>query len=150
MPPKCSNCGRWHFGNRCFLMSKLSSIMLSCAFIILLAQGVGRVAYAEPIDFGRLVEAVGNAENSVKYPYGVKSINTHGDRVLARQICLNSAHNAWKRYSVGKRIGLQAQEGHLGAFLGAWGDRWCPRASDPSGHRVWARNVEYYYQGGDK
>jgi hypothetical protein len=119
---------------------------VSCLTLTLLM--LCAVGHAEPIDFGRLVEAVGKAENSVKYPYGVKSINTHGNRVYARQICLNSARNAWKRYAKGKSIALEAQEGHLRAFLEAWGDRWCPWASDPSGHRVWARNVEYQYNKG--
>lgn len=117
-------------------------IMLSCGIVFLSSETVVK---AEPIDFGRLVEAVGRAEGSVKYPYGVKSINTHGDVAYARQICRNSAQNAWKRYARAHGIARMPIASDLRPFLGHWADRWCPRASDPSGHAVWARNVGYWY-----
>ena len=91
--------------------------------------------------FNRVTEAIGRAENSVKYPYGVKSINTHGNKALARKYCLNSVRNNWKRWEVA---------GNPGNFIDFMSRRYCPvnAPDDPNGLNVnWSKNVRYFLNG---
>jgi hypothetical protein len=109
--------------------------------ILFLMLVIGQnIAWAETIDVDRMVNAIGKAENSIKYPYGIKSIDTHGDKVVARRICKNSVVNHIKRHmrhNCGK------------GFIECLGDRYCP----PSVHslnRNWVKNVTYLYKYGVK
>jgi hypothetical protein len=81
-----------------------------------------------------IVNAIGRAENSVKYPYGIKSINTHGDAVYARRICLNTVRNNRRRFAE------QTKEQDFIVFLGS---RFCPPAVHPL-NRSWVGNVKYF------
>lgn len=109
--------------------------IISLVFASLLLVGC-QEAHAEGIDVGRLADAIYKAENSVRYPYGIKSINTHGDMVYARRICINTIKNNIKRWQVA---------GCPKEFIEFLGDRYCPKADDPKGHKVWARNVKSLY-----
>lgn len=83
-------------------------------------------------EIGRIADSIKRAENSVKYPYGIKSINTHGDEEYARKICMNTVRNNYRRW---------VAAGKHGRFIAFLGDKYCPKADDPTGHAVWARNV---------
>jgi len=99
------------------------------------------VARAEP-DYDRLVEAIGKAENSVKYPYGIKSINTHGDKAYARKICMNTVKNNWKRYISQDNTPTDSE------YMVFLANRFCPVGApdDPTGlNRNWLRNVTRLY-----
>jgi len=50
----------------------------------------------------QIADAIYRAENSDKYPYGIKSIDTKGDKDYARKICLNTIHNQRIRHRLGK------------------------------------------------
>mgnify|MGYP001608057802 CR=1 FL=1 len=91
----------------------------------------------------QIVEAIGRAENSKRYPYGIKSINTKGDIAYARKICLNSVHNGRKRW---ERAGRPCD------FIEFISRRYCPiNAPDDNGtNRFWARNVKYFLAKGAK
>lgn len=88
----------------------------------------------------QIVEAIRKAENSVKYPYSIKSIDTKGNKEYARQICLNSVRNGRKRWiNAGKPYDLIV-------FIGL---RYCP----PSSHILnthWVKNVKWFLKGGSK
>lgn len=127
-------------------MTKPSKRGALLAILLFLSQSPAWAGW-EP-DFPRLVEAVGKAENSIKYPYGVKSINTRGNVAYARQIALNSARNAWGRYLKARGAARRPISGDLRPFLDEWGARWCPGAADAKGNRVWAKNVMFYYERG--
>ena len=103
--------------------------------LIFIFSLITQIAFAE-IQVDRLVESIGKAENSVKYPYGIKSINTHGDKALARKICRNSVVNNLKRWD-GK-----------GDFIEFMSRRYCPiNAPDDNGtNRFWVKNVKYFYK----
>ena len=80
--------------------------------------------------------AIYNAEgdNNAKYPYGIKSINTHGDGEYAHKICLNTIRNHRKRHA-----------NHICGkdFITCLGNRYCP----PSAHSLnknWVKNVKYF------
>lgn len=104
----------------------LTAIILGCLLSV--------NAYAEP-DFNRLVNAIGKAENSKKFPYGIKSINTHGDAAYARKICLNSVRNQWKRHKAH----------HCGkSYLVCLRDRFCPLSDSPM-NAHWIKNVSHFY-----
>ena len=112
------------------------SFILSLAMMM---QACGQtLAFSQEVkpNFQKLVEAIGKAENSIKYPYGIKSINTHGNKTYARQICLNTVRNNYKRWIIA---------GQPKPFIEFLGDRYCPKVSDPMGHAVWARNVKSIY-----
>ena len=88
----------------------------------------------------QIVEAIGKAENSVKYPYGIKSIDTKGNKEYARQICRNSVHNGRVRWIKAGR------PGDLIIFIGL---RFCP----PQAHKLnsnWVKNVKFYLLKGIK
>jgi hypothetical protein len=88
--------------------------------------------------FNRVTEAIGRAENSKTHPFGVKSIATKGDVVLARKICLQSVRNNFARWEkAGKPID----------FISFMSKRYCPVGAkdDPTGlNRNWSRNVNYF------
>ena len=96
------------------------------------------IAHAEVIDVEKLANAIYKAENSVKYPYGIKSIDTHGDVAYARKICINTIKNNIKRYEKSDKSV---------DYITFLGNRYCP----PSIHALnknWVKNVkEFYYKG---
>jgi hypothetical protein len=82
----------------------------------------------------QIANAIYRAENSVKYPYGIKSIDTHGDKAYARKICLNTIRNNRGRFL--KQTKYQD-------FIEFLGSRYCP----PSAHSLnknWVKNVRYW------
>lgn len=82
----------------------------------------------------QIVEAIGKAENSVKFPYGIKSIPTYGNKELARKYCLNSVRNGRARWIKAGR------PDDLITFIGL---RYCP----PKAHKLntnWTRNVKHF------
>jgi len=87
-----------------------------------------------------IVEAIGKAENSVKYPFGIKSIDTKSDVKYARKICYNSVRNGRRRWIVADK------PDDLIIFIGK---RYCP----PSAHSLnknWTRNVKYFLENNAK
>ena len=121
--------------NTCTVYVKASMI------IIALMLYFSTVVYAEDfIDQERLADAIFKAENSIRFPYGIKSIDTHGDTVFARKICLNTINNNLARWQWAVQ-----QEGYKGDYIGFLGDRYCPKAADRVGHAVWAKNVRSIY-----
>jgi len=83
-----------------------------------------------------MADAIFWAENSKRYPYGVKSIDTGGNHDYARQITVNSIRNGVARYE-----GRSADDGRT--FLQHFGARWCP-ADAHSLNRNFISNVEFY------
>ena len=81
-----------------------------------------------------IVNAIYKAENSKKFPYGIKSIDTKGDEAYARKICFNSVRNGRERWiKAGKPCDLIT-------FIGK---RYCP----PKAHELnsnWVKNVKYF------
>lgn len=112
------------------------ALLLSVSPSIHAADPIGTPAY-----FNRVVEAIGKAENSTRYPYGIKSIETHGDIAYARQICLNTVRNNWKRYLA---VDKTPTEDEYLVFLAK---RYCPIGApdDPTNlNRHWIKNVRYF------
>ena len=113
-----------------------------CLFLAFIALSRGGLVWAS-IDVERMVEAIGRAENSTKYPYGVKSIDTRGDVTYARKICRNSVVNNLARWK---------KAGKPDSFIAFMGARYAPTkgaADDPRGlNNNWERNVTYHYNKG--
>lgn len=82
-------------------------------------------------DFVYLIE--GRAKT--KYPYGVKSIETNGNKEKARRITLNSINNSYKRWE---------KSGKTNDFVTFFANRWCPPESDKQGNLNWIKNMNYY------
>ncbi|MDI6732343.1 MAG: hypothetical protein QME16_00220 [Planctomycetota bacterium] len=104
-------------------------------------------AFAEPLwhnySDSQIVEAIGKAENSRKFPYGIKSINTHSNIAYARKICLQSVKNGRKRWEkAGRPVDL----------IEYISRRYCPvNAPDDNGtNRFWSRNVKNFLRKGVK
>ena len=88
----------------------------------------------------KIADAIRLAENSKKFPYGIKSIDTHGDEVYARKICLNTIRNNKKRF---------LKQTKYTDFIEFLGSRFCP----PSAHSLnknWVSNVRYFLKQGEK
>ena len=86
----------------------------------------------------QIVNAIYKAENSKKFPYGIKSIDTKGNAEYARKICFNSVKNGRARWiKAGKPDDLIT-------FISR---RYCPinAPDDPTGlNRNWISNVKFY------
>jgi len=91
------------------------------------AQQMPMPAYTD----AQIANAIYKAENSPKYPYGVRSVKTGGNVAFARKVCLNSIRNARKRY---------LQSGCQGDFIAFMGLRYSPPAINPN----WVRLVHYF------
>ena len=81
-----------------------------------------------------IANAIYRAENSKRFPYGIKSIDTHGDKEYARKICLNTIRN--------NRIRFIKQNKYFD-FIEFLGSRYCP----VNAHKLnknWVFNVKYY------
>ena len=72
-----------------------------------------------------IVAAVWITEGSskTKYPYGIRSIDTKGDKEYARIICLNSVRNSRKRWEAA---------GRPGDWLEFFGRRYSPPKENPN------------------
>ena len=85
----------------------------------------------------QLVNAIYKAENSTKYPYGIKSIDTKGNKEYARKICVNTVKNNVKRWKD------SVKKGDKRSYLKFLGDRFCP----PKAHKKnvnWLPNVRWF------
>jgi hypothetical protein len=94
-------------------------------------------AMAEPINtnyLNKVVKAIYQVEGGAKtkYPYGIKSINTHGDVAKAKRICENTVRNNYARW---------IKAGREGSFLDFLADRYCPPSADPQGNVNWKKNI---------
>ena len=100
----------------------------------------------EMIDQERLADAIYKAENSVKYPYGIKSINTGGNEEYARRICINTINNNLARWQWAR------QQGDKRDFITFLGARYAPTkgaTDDPRGlNNNWVTNVKRIYANG--
>jgi hypothetical protein len=70
--------------------------------------------------------------DKTKYPYGIKSINVHGDKNKAKLICENTIKNNWVRWQkTNKQID----------FLTFLSLSYCPPSSDLIGNKRWNSNI---------
>ena len=101
--------------------------LLIIGLLLFASQG-----YAQP-DWtdAEIADAIYRAENSVKFPYGIKSIDTKGNKKYARKICLNSIRNARKRW---------IKAGQPEDFITYMGRRFSPPNINPN----WVRLVRYF------
>lgn len=101
----------------------------------ILVFGFAKVAKAETDE--QIADAIYKAENSVRYPYGIKSIDTKGNKEYARKICLNTIRNNRKRF---------AKQTKYKDFISFLGSRYCPTTikSEYSLNKNWVRNVNFY------
>jgi hypothetical protein len=103
-------------------------------FILILACSVGYGGEVPAnVNVERLADAIYKAENSKKFPYGIKSINTHGNEKYARKICINSIKNAQKRW---------VKAGKPEDFIVFMGRRFSPPKQNPN----WVRLVKHFYE----
>jgi len=66
------------------------------------------------------------------YPYGVRSINTGGDKSKAKQICEKTIVNNFRRWqNSNKSID----------FLTFLANRYCPPSADKKGNSNWIKNI---------
>ena len=89
--------------------------------------------YAQEFSDSQIADAIKKTENSKKYPYGIKSINTYGNEAYARQICLNSIRKAKKRWEAA---------GKPEDFISYMGKRYAPPTQNPN----WVRLVHYFLE----
>lgn len=86
-------------------------------------------------DANKIADAIKKIENSHKYPYGIKSVNTHGNENKARTICLNTIKNNFARWQKG---------GSRGDYLEFLANVYCPKSADLQGNRNWIKNVKFF------
>ena len=94
-------------------------------------------AFSEPaLNPSKLADAIFKAENSAKYPYGIKSIPCDKQNTIScRQACLNTINNQLKRHS-NHQCGL--------SYLECLRNRYAP-LSDSKLNQNWLKNVRYFY-----
>ena len=98
---------------------------------------MARVCKAEEYTNDQIANAIYKAENSTRYPYGIKSINTFGNKDYARKICLNTIRNNRVRF---------AKQNKYKDFIEFLGSRYCPLTIKSEYHlnKNWVKNVKYY------
>jgi len=70
--------------------------------------------------------------DKTKYPYGVMSINTHGDKDKAKKVCINTINNNFARW---------IKAGRKNDFLTYLANVYCPPSADKTGNSNWIKNV---------
>lgn len=83
----------------------------------------------------KIVYAIGRAENSKQYPYGIRSIDTGGNVSRAKAICRRSVINNYQRWQL---------SGKTNTFFQFIGNRYAP-VSAAKLNENWIKNVEYFY-----
>ena len=110
----------------------MKTLIFSILFLVLTTPA----SYAYTDD--QLADAIYKTENSKKYPYGIVSIDTKGNEVYARKICLNTIRNQRRRHA----------EHNCGKdYLTCLRDRYAPinAKNDPTGlNSNWLRLVKYF------
>ena len=119
------------FPNWNFVLAVIIVTLLAVAIF----KGMARAEMQPSYTNEQIAQAIFRAENSVKYPYGIKSINTYGNKEYARKICLNSIKNARKRWI---KAGMPED------FISYIGRRYSPPNINPN----WVRLVNYFLMRG--
>jgi len=88
-------------------------------------------------DVRQISTAIYKIENSTKYPFGVRSINTHGDYATAQKICENTIKNNFRRWN---------QTNKSIDFLTYLGNVYCPTKgkitlSEKKYNKYWIINI---------
>ena len=104
------------------------AVCILCAVVLLMIPACARDEEL-PSDEA-IVNAIGKAENSKKFPYGIKSVKCDGEKEC-RKICLNSVRNAKKRW---------IKAGKPEDFITFMGRRYSPPNINPN----WIRLVKYF------
>lgn len=104
-----------------------------------------------PDKVDRLLEAIYRAENSIKYPYGIKSIPIKGDTQdererYARRICKRTIKNNITRFG---RFSNAQQTKNDVSYLKFLQSRYCPTTGNLSQSEKelngnWLKNVKFY------
>lgn len=92
---------------------------------------------ASDIDAEKIANAIYIIEGGkkTKYPYGVKSVATKGNKAKARKICINTIRNTHKRWIAdNKPID----------FLDYLANRYCPPSVDSIGNARWKVNIRKF------
>jgi hypothetical protein len=92
---------------------------------------------ADNIDVNKLADVIYIIEGgkNTKYPYGITSIDTNGNTVKARRICINTIRNTHKRWiAANKPI----------HFLDYLANRYCPPNIDKLGNIRWKINIRKF------
>lgn len=94
--------------------------------------------YTKSYSDNQIANAIFKAENSKRYPYGIVSINTKGNKKYARKICLNTIRNQRRRHKAHKCSYT---------YLECLQRRYAPLnvSNDPRGlNKNWLRNVKFF------
>lgn len=113
----------------------LGQVTTAGIIVTILFYGVVAVCLGEEINWDTysneaIVTAIGKAENSKRFPYGVKSIKCQGE-LECQRICLNSVRNGRARWEKAGR------PSDLIVFIGK-------RYSPPDINPNWVRLVKYF------
>lgn len=106
-----------------------------CLFFSMTAHAALKSSEAD-----RLANAIYVIEggSNTRYPYGIKSINTKGNKVKARKICIRTIQNTHDRWlAANKPID----------FLDYLANRYCPPSADRVGNYRWKVNIRKFVNG---
>lgn len=97
------------------------------------------IATASNLNADKIADAIYVIEggSKTKYPYGIKSIKTRGNKVKARKICINTIKNTHKRW---------LEENKPIAFVDYLADRYCPPSVDSVGNQRWKVNIRKFVE----
>ena len=115
-------------------MDKITLFTITLLLVLVIIVGMAR---ASEYTDDQIANAIYKAENSVKYPYGIKFINTYGNKEYARKICLNTIRNNRKRF---------INQARYTDFIEFLGSRYCPTTikSEYYLNKNWVSNVKFW------
>ncbi len=76
--------------------------------------------------------------SNTKWPFGIKSINTNGNKEKSRAICTNTVKNNYIRWQ---------NAGKTNEFLLFLCNVYCPASVDPKGNSNWFKNIKKLVDG---
>lgn len=128
----CSNCELQRQEPKHHFAAYAMLIMVVALLAVFVRGCVDTTAHAAEYTDTQIVNAIKHAENSKKFPYGIRSIKCNTEQEC-RQICLNSVRNARKRW---------VKAGRPEDFIVFMGRRYSPPNINPN----WVRLVKFFLQ----
>jgi len=120
----------------CIILTGVICLFSSCNMVRVPAHA------GEIINIETLATAIYYAEGGAKtkFPYGIKSIDTKGNKEYARKICINTIRNNIKRFN---------NQNKYTDYIEFLGSRFCPTTipSEYALNRHWVGNVRKIYAG---
>lgn len=112
-------------------MLKVLTVFVFIASIVILK--------GETYDINKIVNCIYIIEggSKTKFPYGIKSLDTKGNKDAARKVCYNTVAKTYANWTNSTNRNKD--------FLEVLANKYCPAKTDKQGNINWKKNIRFYY-----